>query len=280
MNRRNSRRDEAFVLKAEVSRAVTRASFGKTVNDNELASYHQRWNAVLRALHLPMCDFKESQSKSGCRLPMCPRCGLRARMRLCYGVLRWHWRDPSAEMALLDYHIHSQHTTAFLDLFDRSVQRACHGRARDRRQVLGNILLTSYAGKLPGIRELATDDNPAVDQSYWAHSRLTVFWYESGAEVTRIRGRRGDTGVETTSWSQFQTLDDLANDEDLDSLWRVPNHAGRLIIGGILKRMGRVTGYLFKDLEPVAELVAELRSPGAKRNFVRVHTPPGEIKSK
>lgn len=269
----DSKSNSAYVLRQEALDAVTQATFGQLLTENDIASYHIRWNAVLDALGLRRCDYRVSQPKSGCYLPMCPRCGLRIRQRVVLGILSWHWREPEAKLSIREDHLHSTSPMTFLDMFDRQVVRSAHGRSRNGMRVAANLVTTAFAGRLKQPKELVVDE-AVTAQTYWAHRRLTVYSHEPAAELPRIRGSRRDAGSDLF-WTEHVTSDDLADDRFLPKRWRHPDHAGRLIVGDLLRRLDKVTSYLFRDLDDVGELLQALRGSPGGRNYGRVNMPPG-----
>ena len=231
----------------QVMRGVLQASFGRVVSDEELISYHTSWNVLRHKFELPTCKFKAEWIHSGCRSPLCPQCGVRARRNVCMAILSWSHAHPDSPMSILDYTVASPESLDFNLLFKQKVIRQMTGRPREKSKAIAFITTCGYVPHIEG------------QEQYWVHRRTAVLLHAPEGRLPRRRGSDGGFDGVASVQLQHCHLADLRADPKISKEWDRYNNR-ELVIGSLLRRYPKLSTLYRKDAPSAEELLTELNS--------------------
>ena len=265
-----------FIFEPDLYTGTLMATFGSKISENRLHAYHCEWNAVLHRMHLKPCWFDPTKPNTGCRLPMCPKCSIRARMKLLKNVLSWHWRTPSAPLSLYEFRLSSVDPEAFITLFDDRIARRPQARNRGATSMraIGLITTSASAGKMRRSSLFLDDGEPATHRR-WTHRRMKVLWHDPASEVPQLRGGRPIVDQSMISQTFHHSWEQMLDDGSVWDYWRDPDHAGKVMVGALLNRFDNISDYLVDGGAPAADFVAELRQSRQRLTYYRTFEPPG-----
>lgn len=268
-----------YVFPSDVKTAIDRATFGKYHTEAELVAEHMRWNELLRKLSFPVCEFYPNKRWSGCRLPMCPRCGLRARHAVANGLLKWAWRRPTDQYSIIEYMVLSSDLYSGFDaLFAPEVQRLTRGRTSSGIHMVANIVTSALTSKQRRAKLVIAGED-SKDREYWTNRRIAILAHTTPPKRRRPKLMLGDES--TMILQQHTLLDDMLKNPAIDDKWlRDKKHFGRIALGELFTHFDRIYGFLRSDSPDVPNLLGMLRGKPIdgdiqrQRRYYRVNEAP------
>jgi len=262
-----------FIPPRHVEAGVLKSCFGKVIDAHEQEAYHLSWNSMRQSFGLDVCRFRDDWTQSGCRSPLCPRCGARMRRNVCMAVLEWAKAHPGQEMSVVEHMILSADQMVYLTLFDRRISTIVNGRAREGSQTPAMINVCGYLTAVDRPTALRTEDMKEVTR-YWLHSRLAVLLHPPGVSPRRRYGSRQAIDVTMIAKTSHYRLPEIKADPALGKDWaRNPSNTGALIVGRLLQSFPRISTIYRNDAPLIDELLHALDT--GNRRFYRTRKIPG-----
>jgi len=127
---------------------------GYQISDAKWRSLYGKWNQWLQQHFAFQCDFIRGKGKSGCHLPFCPECALRARYRFGVGVYEaaavaeeQGARVDSLQVATMQIHAISTDVLAFQWLYDPQLSRRFTCADSESWRSLGWLIGAGYENR-------------------------------------------------------------------------------------------------------------------------------------